>query len=178
MRAFWKKNSLVCLKIRNDLFTIGQMVDHSAHMRFFDIFSKEDSWANIDLNSKTSLFCVPVGNVVVQKLATRSIPASEVQPSSTPFERYFIKPHINYRGTPLFLGGSLVDLGPEGEIDSTVAPRIIENLDIKSHLTEIRKHELTNMYGDLDIAKRLCNFRETGVDRNELKEQIFPEFRP
>jgi hypothetical protein len=177
MRAFWKKDGVVCVKLKDDLFTLAQMVDGTAYMRFYAIFRREDAWKGVDLNAVSALFCVPVGNVLLQKLCVRRVPADEVAPSHVPFERYFIKPHLNYEGPFVFRGGKLIDLGEYAEGDSTRAPIVIPDLNVKDHREVIHKHELTNMWGDKDTALRLIHFFETGVDRNDLKENVFPELR-
>lgn len=98
MRAFWKKDGVVCLKLKENLYTLAQMVDESAYMRFYAISNHEDVWGKIDLNTVAPLFCVSVGNALIQHLGVRRVPDKEVIPSHAPFERYFIKPNINYEG--------------------------------------------------------------------------------
>ncbi len=38
----------------------------------------------------------------------------------------------------------------------------------------IKKHELTNMWGDKDLAERLIRYFDSGVDNEPFKEKVFP----
>lgn len=180
MRAFWKKGSVVSLRIKADLFTLGQMVDKGAKMRFFSIFRTSDKWDGLDLNNVETLFCVAIGNVVLQRLGVRRIPSKEVVPSQAPFERYFIDVGDNsegyrLRGEYMWRGGRLVDLGAEGQHDAWNAPTIIQNLTVELHRDIILKHEFCNMYGDNHVKDRLLKFVESGLNEDPLKAKVFPE---
>ncbi|MET3118844.1 hypothetical protein AAKU64_003079 [Undibacterium sp. GrIS 1.8] len=175
MRAFWKKDGVVCLKLKENLYTLAQMVDESAYMRFYAISNHEDVWGKIDLNTVAPLFCVSVGNALIQHLGVRRVPDKEVIPSHAPFERYFIKPNINYEGPFVYLGGKLIDKGENAQEDMTRAPVKISDLSVSKHLDVIHQHELTPMWGDKDSAARLIHFFETGENFNGLKEAVFPE---
>ena len=173
MRATWKRDGVFSMQIAEECWTLGQML-RSPYSRFFDVFRQTDHWGGIDLNREKALFCVAVGRVVLQRLGHRVVTSNEATPSRIPFERYFIKPHVNYNGPPLFLGGNLVDLGQDGELDSPTAPIAVRDLNLIDHRDVICKHELTNMWGDKDIAARLLRCYQTGSDRNMLKEEVFP----
>ncbi len=54
-RIAWEKNGLINIKLRDDLYTIGQMLI-SPTVRFYDIVSKDGIWKDVDLNNAKSLF--------------------------------------------------------------------------------------------------------------------------
>ena len=141
-------------------------------MRFYKIKNNSGIWKNTDLNKVESLFCVTVGNVVLRNLVREKITDKTVIPSNEPFEKYWINVHLNYDGGFPFKGGKLIEMGPD--VESTTAPVIIENLDINHDRKIIEQYELINMWGDTDLSERLIHFFETGIDRNPLKEKVFP----
>ena len=57
------KNDLVNIQLRDDLYTIGQMLVSPA-MRFYDISNTDRIWNDIDLNNVKPLFRVYVGSVI------------------------------------------------------------------------------------------------------------------
>lgn len=172
-RIVWKENALVNIKLREDLYCIGQMLA-SPTMRFFDIASKDGIWQSIDLNKLKPLLQVFVGQVVIQKLVTEKIKEKSVIVSSVPAEPRWIKPHINYDGGYVFKGGKLIDIGIEGKIETTEAPIIKQNLQLPEDREFIEKYELTNMWGDQDLNDRLCRYFDTGINRDDLKFEVFP----
>jgi hypothetical protein len=180
MRYFVKKNAVVSLQIKEDLFTLGQWVCDRAFMRFYKISNTTGKWDSINLNQVESLFCVMVLSDVIRDLAIRKVPLNEVIPSDLSFERYFIDPHPDFEGYRLHKtfpqkGGKLVDTGENGQTDAWCAPVIIQNLDHTVHEDLIRKHELSTLNSKYLISPRLIHFFETGVDRNTHKEALFPE---
>ena len=173
----WKNNDLVSLKLRDDLYTIGQMLTRPA-MRFYKISSHDGKWKNIDLNHIEPLFQVFIGQIVLQKLVAAKIEDETVIPSDAPYQRYWIKPHLNPGiGSYPFKGGKLVDLGPEGAVGTTVAPVIKQNLSVAQDRETIEKYELTGVWGDDHLGDRLRHYFDTGEDYNPGKEKVFPELR-
>ena len=179
MRAFWKKGSVISLKLRDDLYCLAQMVNPTAKMRFYNVFNDKDEWSFIDLNFKDVLFCVPIGNIVLQKLGVRKIPHAEVVPSKEPCERLFINIGNNaegyrLRGEFIWRGGNLVDEGYDADNAAYSSPVVIRNLDVVVHREIILKFELENMYGDVHVRDRLVKYYETGVNIEPMKFDIFP----
>lgn len=172
-RVVWKENALVCIKLREDLYTLGEMLV-SPSMRFFDIANTDGIWKSVDLNQVKLLFQVFVGQVVMQKLVIEKIKEKSVLASNLPFESLLIKPHVNYDGGYVFRGGKLIDIGLEGKISTPLAPVIKQNLTLPDDREIIEKYELTNMWGDLDLSDRLCRYFDTGVNRDDLKFEVFP----
>jgi len=173
-RIVWKKGDLVSLKLRDDLYTIGQMLTNPA-MRFYNIKSADGNWVNIDLNKVEPLFRVFIGREVLQKLVDRKILQGSVFPSTQPEERFWIKPHLNYGGPFPFKGGKLIELNPESGQGTAAAPAVKENLSVADDRDLIEKYELTNMWGESELRNRLTAFFDKGVDRDEMKEKIFPD---
>jgi hypothetical protein len=55
----WRRNAIVSVKLREDLYTLAQMqVNH--FMQFFDVRSSDGQWRDIDLNAAPRLFCIYV----------------------------------------------------------------------------------------------------------------------
>ena len=84
-----EKNDLVNIQLRDDLYTIGQMLI-SPVMRFYDISNTDGVWNDIDLNNVKLLFRVFVGRVINKYLIHSEIKSPTVIPSSAPYERYWI----------------------------------------------------------------------------------------
>ncbi len=170
-RIIWKENTLVNIQLKDDLFTIGQLL-FSPFMRLYKIKNTDGHWQNIDLNNVESLFCVTIGKVVLKNLVKEKIVDKTVIPSNASFEKYWIDVHLNFEGGFPFKGGRLIEMG-QG-VESTTAPAVIENLDITRDREIIEKYELLNMWGDTDLAERLIHYFETGIDIDPIKGKVFP----
>jgi len=184
MRSFRKKNVVFSIQLEENLFSLAQTVESGGVViNFYAIFNNEDKWDGVDLNDIDSLFCVYCGKVVMQKLGVRKIPESEIKIDINPCRKhYFIDPGDNaegyrLRGEFFWKGGSLKDVGEDCEEDYFFAPVVIENLTVQEHLKEILTYECVNMYGDVSTRERLINFYKTGVNKDQLKEKIFPELK-
>lgn len=180
MKAFWKRDAIASLKLGDNLYTLAQMANDSAKMAFFDIFRENDEWGGVDLNKERLLFCVNVGNVVIQRLGVRRIKDNEVLPSKTQFPHLYMDPHDNAEGYRLrdefmWRGARLFDVGKDLSCDDYYAPTVIENLTVKQHRELIEQTEFTNMYGDGDVKNRLLELRSTGRYNDLFKKKIFPD---
>ncbi|MTD29416.1 hypothetical protein [Erwinia sorbitola] len=180
-RIIWKDGDLVNIKLRDGLYTIGQMLTSPA-MRFYNISSVDGVWDNIDLNKVKPLFRVFVGRVINKYLIQGKIKSPTVIASSKPYESYWISPYsiidgAHYKGTRNdfpFLGGKIIDLGPDGNVSVTQAPVIKEGLTLPQDREIIEQYELDNMWGYEDLSDRLCRYFDTGVNRDDLKFEVFP----
>lgn len=180
-RIVWKVGDLVNIKLRDDLYTIGQMLTSPA-MRFYDISNTDGVWKNIDLNEVTPLFRVFVGNVINKYLITEKIKEKLVIASNKPYEPYWIHPYSSmdgdhYPGTKdsfLFMGGKIIDLSPDGNVSVTRAPVIKEDLTLPKDRELIEQYELTAMWGHEPLSARLCRYFDTGINRDDLKFEVFP----
>lgn len=181
-RIIWKDGDLVNIKLRDDLYTIGQMLT-SPIMRFYDISNNNGNWKNLDLNKVKSLFSVFVGRIINKELIHNKIKEFSVKASSERYEQYWIKPYTltmdseYYRGDRFsfpFLGGRLIDIGSDGNISTTCTLIIKEDLTLPQDRELIEKYELTNMWGYEDLSDRLCRYFDTGINRDDLKFEVFP----
>ena len=180
-RIVWKVGDLVNIKLREDLYTIGQMLTSPA-MRFYDIFNSDGEWRDINLNDISPLFRVFVGRVINNELIHNKIKSPTVLASSAPYEPYWIHAYSSMDGDHytgrandfLFMGGKIVDLGPDGRIGVTLAPVVKEDLRLPEDRELIEKYELDNMWGHDDLCDRLCRYFDTGINRDDLKFEVFP----
>ncbi|ECA8972392.1 hypothetical protein ETB55_19030 [Salmonella enterica subsp. enterica serovar Omuna] len=181
-RIVWKVGDLVNIKLRDDLYTIGQMLTSPA-MQFYDVSNDDGIWKNVDLNKTRPLFRVFVGNIINKYLVTEKISNKAVTPGVIPYEPYWIKSYTltmdgeHYKGDRFsfpFLGGKIIDLGPDGNVSTTRAPVIKEDLTLPQDRELIEKYELTNMWGHEDLSDRLCRYFDTGINRDDLKFEVFP----
>jgi len=171
-RVVWKNNGIVSLKLRDNLYTLGQMLG-KANMRFFNIKSIDGNWCNIDLDKIEPIFTLFIGKVVLQNLVDTKIDDKTVKPNLKPLEKHWISANINYDGGPLFKGGDLIDIGEDVNIGSTQGNIIKQNLSLEADREIIETHELTNIYGDNHVSERLLNFFDTGKDVDALKAEVF-----
>ena len=169
-RVTWKENALISLKLRDDLFTIAQML-RLPFLRLFKVSNKDGVWRNLDLNKVEVLFCVMVGRVVRQQLCEGKVSDRSVIPSALPFQKLWIDAYSNFDGGFTFLGGKLIEVDPAKSY--TTAPVVKDWLLPKADAELIKKYELTNMWGADDLRARLVGYFDTGIDRDELKEKVF-----
>lgn len=174
-RVTWKHNAVVSLKLREGLYTLGQMLGQ-ATMRFYKITNTDGCWTDVDLNEVEPLFTLFIGNVVLQNLVDKVVPANDAKPSLSPCERYWIKPKLNFEGGYPFKGGNLIDVGIDGAIGTAQAPVIKENLSLDVDRDVIEEYQLTNMWGDDQLCERLQHWFDTNSDLDFLKEKVFPGY--
>ena len=179
MRAVWKKNKVISINLDTNIYSLAQMVNNSALMQFFDIFHHKDEWESIDLNKAGCLFLVAFGNIVIQRLGIRKLSRKEAIPKKGDWNHFFIRPFINAEGVQkgefLWLGGELVDVGKELELDPYYAPVVVPELKIPEHCDLIINNEFDNMYGDTQVKDRLLRFYKEGINEEHMKEKVFPD---
>lgn len=179
-RIVWGPGKLVNLKLRNDLYTIGQMEEHSI-MRFFDIYNHDGIWGNINLNDIKELFRVFVVRQVNRELGVGTINKTSVIASQKPLDPYWIifynrLDYGHYKGNAdsfPFLGGKLICTRNVEEAP-THAKVIKHDLSVVKDKAIIEKYEFTNPWGDKDLGDRLRRYFDTGIDRDDLKFEVFP----
>lgn len=180
-RITWKSGAFVVIGLENGVFTIAQMLT-SPVMRFYDIKSQTDNWANVDWMSVKPLFQVFVSGVVQKEMGVRKIALDFASPLCAEIKPYWISPYTLLDGAHYkkalggfsFLGGKLIDLGPNNDRETTLAPVLKHDLSLPEDREIIEKYELINMWGSKDLGDRLIRYFETGINRDDLKFEIFP----
>lgn len=179
-RIAWNSGDLIAIKLSDETFTIAQMLT-SPILRLYDINSKNDEWSEIDWSKVAPPFQVFVGNIVKKNLGVRKVKIESIP--NYPMDSYWIKPYTSmddyhYKGDATsfsFLGGKLIDLGPQSDHETTTAPTIKHDLSLPNDRDIIEKYELTNMWGDKDLNDRLVRYFRTGLNRDDLKFEVFPK---
>jgi hypothetical protein len=172
-RIAWEENGLINIKLRDDLYTIGPMLV-SPTVRFYDISSKDGVWKTVDLNEVKPLFQAYAFGAV-KRLAVGRIKDKSVIPSSLPLSPLWIDVHLNYDGSFPWRGGKLVDVDAKGKIGATEAPVIKQYLQLPQDREIIENVELTNLWTEGPLVDRLCRYFDTGVNRDDLKFEVFPD---
>jgi hypothetical protein len=181
-RITWAKDDLISIKLTEDLYTIAQM-STSPVMQFFDVKNSDGIWKDVDLNFADPIFRVFVGNVVIKNLAQETIKDESVIAKTKIDDHLWIKPYTltmdgsHYKGDRFsfpFLGGKLIDLGLDNKRSVTSAIVVREDLALPDDREIIEKYELTNMWGHEDLSDRLCRYFDKGINRDDLKFEIFP----
>jgi hypothetical protein len=178
-RVAWRTGDYVSIQLRSDLFTIAQMSVRPV-IRFFDVASEENEWNITSGTHMKPLFQVFVGGGVLGKLAVGRVKVGVNFSINLP--SYWITPYTSmdvghYKGGGdcfMFLGGKLVDLGPNNDFDVTAAPVLKHDLSVCCDRDAIERYELTNMWGEYDLKDRLLRYFETAIDRDDLKFEVFP----
>ncbi|MGQ7249536.1 hypothetical protein ACUN9Y_19655 [Halomonas sp. V046] len=182
-RITWNPEDFVSLKLRSNLYTIGQMLNKPA-MQFFDKFNHDGNWGETSLRNDDLLFKAFISTKdVIKDLAVERLPKEKFNSADLKYDSLWIKPYTltmdrdHYKGKQgdfPFLGGKIVDLGTSGKISTTRAPVIQEDLTLPTDRELIERIELTNMWSSASLNDRLCRFFDTGIDRDDLKFEIFP----
>ena len=177
----WKENSLVNITVSPETHTLA-LLKRSPYAWFFDVRRKQ-AWDELDLPELKPLFCIGIVNAVLNKMATKPIDPKRISSSVNNFlselaiPKPWIKPHQNTADWNVdnfpFRGGKLIELNPNiGSLDS---PVLKENLDVTRDRIVVEHCELTTMWADQDLTDRLTRFFDKGINRDDLKFEIFPE---
>ena len=170
-RFVWKEGGLASFKLKEDLFTIGQMLK-SPYLLFFKVKSSDGKYNPIDLNEAPELFTVPVTRSFLQRRGVEKIKKGVVAKSNPILYEYWIQPRIWYGGDYVWKGGDLVKIDPK--VGDLGMDNIVINRDIDPDDKEIlEKYELTNVLTDKFLTARLILCLEHGKNIDPLKEKIF-----
>ena len=180
-RITWKNGAFIVIELENGLFTVAQMIASSI-MRFYDIKSNEDEWESVNWPEVKPLFQVFVGTVVQKDLGVRKIAIESIAALHDHIKPYWIKPYtsmdiLHYKSASdsfPFLGGKLIDLGIGNDRETTTAPVLKHDLSVSKDREYIEAYELTNMWGSHDLNDRLVRYFNTGINRDDLKFEVFP----
>lgn len=177
----WQEDALVSVKLRDGLYTLA-LLKRSPYAWFFDVKTERAEWATVDLSQLKPLFCVGIVDAVLSKMVTHVVQARLIDPDakSTPpklaIPKLWIKPNQNTADWRVdnfaWRGGRLIELDPDiGSVDS---PVLKAHLEIEDDRPLIEGCELTNMWTDQDLTDRLARFFDSGIDRDDLKFEVFP----
>ncbi|MDT8927060.1 hypothetical protein RBE51_30160 [Pseudomonas taiwanensis] len=180
-RIVWKVGDFLVLQVRDGLYTVANMVGKTV-LCVFDVFRTEDEWSDVDWRKVRPLFQVFVGSVVQKKLGVRKFSVEGWGTDIVVPQRYWIKPysvadgdHFKGGGDKFsFYGGKLIDVGVGDNPETYGAPVIKHDLSVRDDRDIIEAHELTNMWGDQDLSDRLSRYYDAGINRDDLKFEIFP----
>lgn len=176
-----KQGDVLVYQLRENLYTVAQRME-SQIVRFFDIKSKNaDNWdEELDLNKLTILFeAFVMTSYVEKKFAVKKL--KNAIPSNIPYQRYWLRAYDvfdpNFKGIKeknvYGFGGKLIDLG-NNYFTSYDAPVVKHNLSVKKDREILEKYELDWGWGD-DVIDRLIRYFETGINRDDMKFEVFPD---
>ncbi|MDZ4019731.1 hypothetical protein [Pseudomonas sichuanensis] len=180
-RIVWKFGEFVVLQVREDLYTVARMLS-GAMLCVYDVFRQEDCWDDVNWGDVKPLFHIFVGAVVLKELGVRKISVEGVQECCLTPQRYWIVAYTSLdkghfkggRDTFSLYGGRLVDLSGGDRVETYEAPVIKHDLSVVEDREIIEGHELVNMWGDEDLSDRLARYYDSGINRDDLKFEIFP----
>jgi hypothetical protein len=176
----WRKNDIVSICISDNLYTIAQMFD-SPIMCFYDITSNDGIWEKIDLVNIRTLFKIFVNNSINKDFIEKKVSNKDVFPITQHQDMYFIKPYnimdgSHYKGNKNsfpFLGGKLIKY--DYNLGAVRSPIIKEDLSLPEDVKIIEHYELTNMWNREEIRERLIRYFSNGINRDDLKYEVFPD---
>jgi hypothetical protein len=165
-----KENEVVCIKVDEGLFTLGQMRKNGI-MQFFDISNSDCAWQTLDLNSVRSIFYLFVADKALQPIFLGKVDANTARPSTEAIPRKMLFAVIGNAGNH---GADLIELTDDySSYGATVLQR---NLDPEADLAIIHQYELSGMYGNpAKLQKRLQRYFSTGVNWDDTKSYIFKD---
>ena len=146
-RVVWKEGDVVSLKLRDGLFTVGQM-SVSPHMAFFNVKSTDGQFGDLNLNQAQFFFVIPVARNFLQNRVEgklqRVVAKTAVAPASL-----WLSPHAAYAEKFMWRGADLVEIPPEIG-DRGIANRIVKRNFQPKDAEELNKYEVTNIRTDED----------------------------
>lgn len=166
-KVVWKEGALLTFQLKENLFTIGQMLK-DPYVCFYAISRTEP---DIKPQEEKILFIVPVARNFLQKRTVKK----ENKPKNlkkVDLPSIWIRPIDNNQGGFPWKGGDLV------EIDHSVGDLGIDNKVIKYNIDNsdkdtLSKYELTNIWTDGALLARLILCFEKNQSIDPLKEKIF-----
>ena len=167
MRVIWKPGDLVNLQLRNNMFTIGQMLG-SPYMRFYKVHNDNGKWGDLDLRNEEELFTVPVARGFLQKRGVGKIKKGVVASDDCTISEYWIRASLNRRG------GDLVQIDPDKGSRGFEDTVIIDGIKSDDRET-LMNYEFTNVRLDQELTERLILCLEAGRNLDPFKQKVFPD---
>lgn len=170
-RFIWKEGGIVSFKVKEDLFTIGQMLK-SPYVCFFQIQSPDGTFADVDLNATLELFVIPVARDFLQKRLYERISEGVKAKQDLALPELWIMPKMAFGGDFPWKGGDLVKID-HAVGDLGMANKVVKR-SIKADEKEIlEKYELTSVWTDQGLVERLILCFGSGKNINPFKDRIF-----
>jgi hypothetical protein len=166
-----KQGDLISIKLRDDLYSISYAVENAIR-EYFDITSKDGNW---DIDKPVKLKSLFKGYVVnsINIIAVKRIdPANFIFEKEPPAETLWVRPYVNLGAGFAFKGGDLISVKPGMGYAS--APVVKGDLTLPKDKDTIEKYDLVNTWGPYEVQERLIRYFEKGINRDDLKYEIFP----
>ena len=166
----YELNSIISIKIRDNLFSLAQARENYL-FDFFDISASDENWKEIDLNKTRSLFCIYVADNKMKGIFSAAKKNTSVIFSKTPTLRKMLNADIamnqKYSDT--------VDLIQLTDSFSSLDAGIIKkNLLPQNDARDLCQYELTGMIGSKKyIVDRLNRHFTEGINWDIQKDFIF-----
>lgn len=186
-RIIWKENLIVSVKIREDCFVLAQLL-RSPFLVFYNLYSKNNVWDNIELNNEHILFICSVARQFI--VDSKIVKIDEISPILLDIDILIrIKSFAYGSREIIFQEGSekeirFLELGnkPGGslikEISSTGESHLVmENIPLDAN-DIIDKYELDAVRIYPELNERLYICYELGEAIDPLKDIVFDRYLP
>ena len=163
-RVVWKDDAVIVLKLNDELFTVGQMLN-DPYVMFFSLWKTSDDFVALNLNETDELFTIPVARDFLQLRMVRKITKDVISRTPVELSRLWIRPRDWNQGEYVWKGGDLVriepDVGDLGMDNPIVKPDIAPN-----DADTLDRYELTNIWTDAYLVPRLslCHKYNRNID--------------
>lgn len=167
----FEKGTLLSLKLKEGLYTLAYVLKTSV-MQYFDIQSKDGNWNVSEAKELKPLF-KGCGVRSVKKIVDKKVKGDNYIFDKGDDEILWIRPKVNSDNNGfVFKGGDLVSEKEGG--DYVDAPIVKRNLTLPEDRELIEQYELVNMWGADSLSDRLIRYFEKGINRDDLKFEVFP----
>ncbi|HMB91052.1 MAG TPA: hypothetical protein VKP65_09415 [Rhodothermales bacterium] len=170
-RFVWKEGGLASFKLKEDLYTIGQMLKNP-YFIFFKVSSEDGPFDGIDLNETPVLFTIPVARDFMQQRAVEKIKEGVVPRDNPKLPTLWIQARNCFQCDYPWKGGDLVKIDPEVGNRGIMNPVVKRDIDPDDTET-LEQYELTHIWTDKFLTARLILSLERGENIDPLKEKIF-----
>ncbi|MBL7703854.1 MAG: hypothetical protein JNM14_16510 [Ferruginibacter sp.] len=161
---------LFSIKLKDNLYTICYAASIAERL-FFDVKSLDGNWRNLKHTELKPLFRIYAGKAM-NLLVYEKLNIADYTFDSDNNENLWIRPGTNIGAGFVFKGGDLVKVLPDQDYFN--APVIKKHLTVPEDKALIEKYELVNMWGADDLKERLIRYFEKGINRDDLKFEVFP----
>ncbi|SCB39940.1 hypothetical protein [Rhizobium hainanense] len=166
------------IRLRSDLFTLAQATT-TTELCFFNIFSHDGKWKDVDLNRIPELFCAFTSSNFLKYRAIGKIKAGVIPSQRVGGDEYRLSVLDNPDYVPggtqfVWRGANLVKVDPIHGTRGTLQDPVIKSNLGPEDREIIEAHEFTNMRVDPELTERLILCYEAGYNIDPFKARIFP----